>query len=118
MLIEGPEAETEAMLRALRPHCREPLSYWGDALGDQRPPTLIVRDVTALTATDQQRLLRWLDRGERSQVLSTSAQSLFFLVEGGQFLPDLFYRLNVFRFDVATSGRRVPQPGPAHAGPG
>ena len=104
VLIEGPEAAIEAMLRALRPHCREPLSYWGDALGDQRPPTLIVRDAPALTATDQQRLLRWLDQGERSQVLSTSTQSLFFLVERGQFLADLFYRLNVFRFDVTTSG--------------
>src|ERR1700682_1129878 len=54
VLIEGPEAATEAVLRALRPHCREPMSDWGDALGEQRPPTLIVRDVAALTATDQQ----------------------------------------------------------------
>ena len=104
VLIEGPEAATEAMLRALRPHCREPQSDWGDALGEQRPPTLIVRDVAALTAIDQQHLMRWLDRCEWSQVLSTSAQSLFSLVERGQFLADLFYRLNVFRFDVATSG--------------
>jgi hypothetical protein len=63
-----------------------------------------VRDVAALTATDQQHLMRWLDRCEWSQVLSTSAQSLFSLVERGQFLADLFYRLNVFRFDVAMSG--------------
>jgi len=73
VLIEGPEAATEAMLRALRPHCREPLFDWGDALGEQHPPTLIVRDVAALTATDQQHLMRWLDRCEWSQVLSTSA---------------------------------------------
>jgi DNA-binding NtrC family response regulator len=38
------------------------------------------------------------------RVLSTSAQPLYVLVERGQFLADLFYRLNVFRFDVATSG--------------
>jgi Sigma-54 interaction domain len=113
VLIEGPEAATEAMLRALRPHCREPRSDWGDALGEQRPPTLIVRDVAALTAIDQQHLMRWLDRCEWSQVLSTSAQSLFSLVERGQFLADLFYRLNVFRFDVAMSGYEgasVPSP--------
>jgi DNA-binding NtrC family response regulator len=90
-------------LRALRPHCREPLSDWDDALGDQRPPTLIVRDVAALTATDQQQLMGWLERGERSQVLSTSAEPLYVLVERGQFLADLFYRLTVIRFDVATS---------------
>src|SRR5258705_13118319 len=63
VLIEGPEAATEAMLRALRPHCHEPLGYWGDTLGDRRPPTLIVREVAALSLTDQQRLLRWLERG-------------------------------------------------------
>jgi DNA-binding NtrC family response regulator len=89
----------------LRPHCREPWCYWGDALGDQHPPTLIVRDVAALTATDQQRLLQWLDRGERSQVLSTAAQPVFSLVERGEFLEDLFYRLNVLRLDAATSVR-------------
>lgn len=100
VLIEGPEAVTEAVLGALRAHCREPAGYWGDTLGDQRPPTLIVRDVAALSATDQQRLLRWLDIRERSQVLSTTARPLFSLVECGQFLADLYYRLNVLRLDV------------------
>jgi DNA-binding NtrC family response regulator len=61
---------------------------------------VIVRDVAALTAPAQQRLLRWLDMGERSQVLSTTAQPLFSFVECGQFLADLFYRLNVLRLDV------------------
>ena len=44
--------------------------------------------------------LRWLDAGEPSQVISTSARSLFLLVERGQFMADLFYRLNVLRVDV------------------
>jgi hypothetical protein len=104
VLIEGPEAATEAVLRALRPHCAEPASDWGDMLGDQHPPTLIVREVAALTATDQQRLQQWLDSGERSQVLSTTAQSLFSLVERGLFLEALFYRLNVVRLDVQKGG--------------
>jgi PAS domain S-box-containing protein len=109
VLIEGPEAATEALLRALRPHCREPLGYWGDTLGDQRPPTLIVREVAALSATDQQRLLRSLERGERSQVLTTTAQPLFSLVERGEFLADLYYRLNVLRLD-AQKGVRLQEP--------
>ncbi|OFV90069.1 MAG: hypothetical protein A3H95_16930 [Acidobacteria bacterium RIFCSPLOWO2_02_FULL_64_15] len=100
VLIEGPETATEAVLGALRAYCREPVEYWGDTLGGRRPPTLIVRDAAALTATDQQRLLRWLDLGERSQVLSTTTQPLFSLVERGQFRTDLFYRLNVIRLDV------------------
>jgi hypothetical protein len=104
VLIEGPEAATEAVLRALRPHCGEPASDWGDTLGDRRPPTLIVREVAALSATDQQHLQQWLDSGERSQVLSTTAQSLFSLVERGLFLEALFYRLNVVRLDVQKGG--------------
>jgi hypothetical protein len=100
VLIEGPNAETERLLSALRPLCREPLCDWGDALGHQHPPTVIVRNAAALSAPDQARLLWWLDQGERSQVLSTSARPLFALVERGQFLTDLFYRLNVLRLDV------------------
>ncbi len=99
VLIEGPEAATEAVLSALQAHCL-PARHWGDSLGNQRPGTLIVREVSALTAIEQQRLLRWLETGERSQVLSTTAQPLFALVERGQFLADLFYRLNVLRLDV------------------
>jgi Sigma-54 interaction domain len=100
VLIEGREAATEEVLLALTPHCRQPVGRWGDTFGEQHPPTVIVRDVAALTAPVQQRLLRWLDMGERSQVLSTTAQPLFSLVECGQFLADLFYRLNVLRLDV------------------
>jgi DNA-binding NtrC family response regulator len=66
---------------------------------------LIVRDVAALTAADQQRLLRWLESGERSQVLSTTSEPLFSLVERGQFLANLFYRLNVVRLDVQKDVR-------------
>ena len=104
VLIEGPQAATEAVLGALRAHCGEPVGDWDERLEDQRPPTLIVRDVAALTAIDQQRLLHWLEIGERSQVLSTTAQPLFALVERRQFLATLFYRLNVLRLDVQQDG--------------
>jgi hypothetical protein len=100
MLLEGPEAATEAVLHALRAHCHEPVRDWDDALGDERPRTLIVRDVAALPATEQQRLLRWIVMGQRSQIISTTAQPLFPLVERDLFLVDLFYQLNVFRLDV------------------
>lgn len=114
MLIEGPEEATEGVLQALRAHCQEPVRYWGESLGDQRPPTLVVRNLAALTATEQQRLLRWLGMGERSQVLSTTEQPLFPLVERGVFLADLFYRLNVFRLDV-REGAMVEEPWPTGA---
>lgn len=106
VLIEGPQAATEAVLRALRAHCGQPAAFWGDTLGDHRPSTLIARDVAALTAADQRRLVRWLHMGERTQVLSTTAQPLFSLVERGQFLAELFYRLNVLRLDVQLDVRK------------
>ena len=79
----GPEAATEAMLRALRP---------------------IVRDVAALTTTDQQHLMDGSSvvNGRRSsppmhsRSMSSSSEASFWRI--------YFYRLNVFRFDVATSG--------------
>jgi hypothetical protein len=103
VLIEGPEAATAEVLRVLTPLCRAPMADWGQALGDARPPTLIVREVWMLPATEQHRLLRWLDIGERAQVLSTTSQPLFALVERRQFLESLFYRLNVIRLDAAPS---------------
>jgi hypothetical protein len=100
VLIEGDKAATEATLRRLLPHCVEPAVEWNDVRGDARPATIIVRDVGNLSVSEQQRLLRWLDAGERSQVLSTSNRPLFALVARGQFMADLFYRLNLLRLDV------------------
>jgi transcriptional regulator of aromatic amino acid metabolism len=100
VLIEGDKAATEATLQRLLPHCVEPAVEWNDVLGDARPATIIVRDVGNLSVSEQHRLLRWLDAGERSQVLSTSNRPLFALVARGQFIADLFYRLNLLRLDV------------------
>jgi len=42
------------------------------------------------------------------QVVSTSSEPLFPLVETGAFLANLYYRLNVVRMNVMSSGETLP----------
>ena len=95
VLIEGPKTATEAALRRVLWHSVEPVVE-----GDRHPTMLVIRDVAKLPANEQQRLLGWIENGERSQILSTSDQSLYPLVAQGRFSADLYYRLNVVRLDV------------------
>jgi hypothetical protein len=96
LLIEGPNATTEVILRALGSHCALPVVWWSDGLPRGNAATLIVRDVAALSMDDQERLLRWLDTpGPRIQVISTTPRPLFPQVQRGLFLENLYYRLNV-----------------------
>src|SRR5689334_2104455 len=73
--------------------------------------TLLVKEVAGLDREQQKQLLRWLDQFEHRahvQVVSTTSTRLYDLVESGDFLPDLYYRLNVVRLDVATAQERQP----------
>jgi hypothetical protein len=105
ILLEGSEAATGAILLSLMPHCAEPVGLWGEALAGPRPRTLIVREVSALSAAEQRRLLDWLATGDRVQVLSISSQPLYPLVARGRFLESLYYRLNVVRFEAGEGAR-------------
>jgi hypothetical protein len=101
VLIEGPSATTDAILHQLWPHCSDPVLCWGDGLLRETTATLIVREVAALSATDQERLLRWSGvPGRRRQIISTTSQPLFPRVQRGLFLENLYYRLNVMRLEV------------------
>ena len=58
--------------------------------------TLLLENASALTLDQQARLQDWMSRnlGE-TQVISVVFDSLYPMVEQGQFLDGLFYRLNV-----------------------
>lgn len=56
--------------------------------------TLLLSDVGRLSSDEQAQLLGWLDRARRTQVISTSRQSLLNDVHDGAFLERLYYRLN------------------------
>ena len=99
VLIEGPVAETHALLLLLQPHIGKPvlwrrpharLEFSGRDAG-----ALILEDVSTLTTADQTRLLAQVDAGPRMQIISTSEHPLFPLVARGAFNAALYYRLNV-----------------------
>ena len=114
VLLEGSVRATDAFVRLLLPHIREPIV-------EHRPPTplnlptgetgaLIVRDAAALSRDEQRRLFAWIgDAGARAQIITTASCRLFALVEAGVFDAALYYRLNVLLLRApATFQSRLP----------
>jgi transcriptional regulator of acetoin/glycerol metabolism len=65
--------------------------------------TLILRDVDALPAFDQHRLLKWLETPHlRTRVISTTTVALRERVDEGMFDSALFFRLNVACVDLTA----------------
>lgn len=115
LLLVGPSAATKEMLVALEPHVHEPLRQCTPKTGVPMPQpldgTLVMFEVAMLDLEQQAQLLWWLDQfdGRRHvQVVSTTSEPLFPLVETGAFLANLYYRLNVVRMNVISSGETLP----------
>jgi len=112
VLMQGPVASTDAVLRLLRPHIREPI-LWNRPERPLRLQTegtgaLVLREVAALSTGDQTRLLEWLaGPGSHTQVVSTTAHSLFTLVSRGVFDSALYYRLNAVLLHVRPTNPPV-----------
>jgi transcriptional regulator of acetoin/glycerol metabolism len=69
---------------------------------------LVVHDISALTAPEQDRLLGWLDDPHRrTQVVCTTTEPLFPLVARGLFDETLYYRLNVILLQLTRSSGRT-----------
>jgi Sigma-54 interaction domain len=115
VLIEGPASATDDVVLALRMHLREPLvsdlAHAPLHLPDGAATPMILRNVAALTADDQARLLAWLQgEGFGAQVVSTTERPLFRLVAQGLFDAALYYRLNILLLRIeATNRSRVAQ---------
>jgi hypothetical protein len=74
-----------------------------------RRGTLLLKDVSALTLSQQVMLYDWLTAGcGDMQVVSVTTAPLQALVEDGEFLEGLFYRLNVIRLDTGRGTRPAP----------
>jgi hypothetical protein len=108
-MIEGPEEATEAALLLLKPHLRQPVLWQQPGqleLPVISPGALVIRQVDAMTADAQERLLEWLGpAGTPIQIVSTARAPLFDLVEAGLFDPTLYYRLNVALLRVGIDVR-------------
>jgi len=114
VLIEGPSTATDEVLLVLRLHLREPLvidlAHEPLHLPDGATRNLVLRNVAALTAEDQARLLVWLQReGFGAQIVSTTERPLFALVAQGLFDAALYYRLNVLLLHVGPTSSSASQ---------
>jgi hypothetical protein len=106
LLLEGPEASTNAALLLLQPHLIGIVHWkqWTAPL--ELPPrtvrTLILENVDGLSATEQRNLLTWMAAADtRIQIVSTTTQSLFPFVAQGLFDERLYYRLNTVFLHIA-----------------
>lgn len=79
--------------------------FWCDGprltLPEGQTGTFVLWRVDELRAEDQQQLFGWLDRRGATRVLARAPRSVFPLVQQGQFLPELYYRLNTLILQTA-----------------
>jgi hypothetical protein len=106
LLLIAPDAVVRHVMTSLPMDLWEPVARWspGERLNLPVPPqagTMILHDVHALPLSDQRRLVQWLELAKgRTQVVSTTSAPLLPLVNAGQFIATLFYRLNTVCVDV------------------
>ena len=107
LLLAGQRAAVDAALAEMTPHLREPVRRFNPEKEPSVPQatqgTLILLEAAALTREQQVQMLEWLDqfaKREHVQVVSTTSKALYSLVERGEFLAALYYRLNVLRVDL------------------
>jgi hypothetical protein len=98
-IVVGTEEAALGVWTVVWPSLQKPI-HWVEAgrlFLPRRPAgTLILQGADALSACDQQQLLEWLEGDARAtRILTTTNRPLFPLVESGNFLEGLYYRLNV-----------------------
>lgn len=108
VLLYGAPSALDAVLAALRPYLCEPIHRWAPHTEPCLPHfvagTLVLEQATACQQVQQQALWEWLNEADRRvQVITTTDQPLFDLVERGDFLASLYYRLNTLYLDVSCS---------------
>lgn len=113
LLIECASTNAETAMRHLMTWCALPFRYCSIPgkleLPVTRKGTLLLKDVAALTLAQQVALYDWLTLGTGDmQVVSLSSARLSRLVEDGEFLEGLYYRLNVIRLDAMHGTRPAP----------
>lgn len=107
--MAGGRSAIDSALAEMTPHLLEPVRVFDPQKETSLPTphegTLILVEVAALTREQQVELLEWLDQfthRQHVQVLSATSRALFSLVERGEFLAALYYRLNVVRLDLES----------------
>ena len=108
LLLTGTGELIQVALMRLIPSLSGPIQTWTPGRPIILPAateagTLIVRDVDALSAFEQYRLLKWLETPNlRTRVISTTTAHLRSRVQNGSFDGALFFRLNVASVDLTA----------------
>jgi len=100
ILLEGPRADTDAVLAELLPSLRTPVMTRRSGRRRLKIPAgttgaLVIQDVASLSSLDQGHLMGWLGEPGGRHVISMTEEPLFLLVARGEFNEGLYYRLNV-----------------------
>jgi hypothetical protein len=98
VLMIGSPPEIEAMLATVTPYGYPCRYSWPEVPPSpcDVPCTVVVRELTALSAAERQTLQELLDHTAAPlQILSTSSSAIVRDVETGKFPASLYYRLNV-----------------------
>lgn len=111
LLVMCDHVELDAAIVSLMKWCEQPFhlcSLPGPLeLPTVRKGTLFLKGVSHMTLAQQIALNDWIDRGRGDvQIVSASDARLWPLVEEGQFLECLFYRLNLITLE-AKAPRKI-----------
>jgi hypothetical protein len=112
LLVRGEKSVAAATVVALSADFPPPLLTWSAATDTGLPAldrgTLVIHDVDGLDLARQRALLIWLEhRTNRVRVITTVTRDLFELVTAGDFLDQLYYRLNTIIIDAVGGDRQA-----------
>jgi hypothetical protein len=103
VLVTGPRDALSSFMQSARSEMVEPIvSVAGSAPLPVDARTIILTDVDTLSVAEQRRLTEWMNepRNWRAQIISSTSDNLFSLVEARRFDGDLFYRLNIVHLKI------------------
>jgi hypothetical protein len=105
VLVVASSADTDRTFELMYPYLRTPIVAWVPRETRDIPAasfrTLVIRDVEALDALQQENLVALICRlAADVQIVSTARTPLFPLVQRGEFLDRLYYQLNVVYLDL------------------
>jgi hypothetical protein len=108
VLVVGPSADADRTFDVMYPFLRTPIVPWAPRNVRELPGgsyrTLLVRDIDALSGSQQEELIALVCRlGADLQIISTARTPIFPLVEQGRFLDRLYYQLNVVYLDLTDA---------------
>jgi Sigma-54 interaction domain len=107
VLICGEPMFVDSFLGLLAGHCASPIrriSHSGalGALSGIEDGTVVLENAEQYKESEQRAVLDWLANTDAAiQLITTTGKPLFDLVEQGQFLDSLFYRINTIYLELS-----------------